>query len=178
MREAYYQTAGATLYCGPSRRRCLGHSPSRRVYSRTRWRVDVANKEWVDATIAAMRKLESLAAGWDGPGSLPVSPLLMDTVEKALRAVSDTLPPDLPPAFVAPLSHGEFQIEINSGERFIELVFDNVDTFIAFTDEREWNDVMTYSMHDVENLSGLIARFRSPGPSRRRCLGQLVDNTE
>ena len=30
MREAYFQTAGATLYHGPSRRRCLGHSPSDR----------------------------------------------------------------------------------------------------------------------------------------------------
>ena len=134
----------------------------------------MANTEWVDATVAAMRKLESLAAGWDGPGSLPVSPLLMDAVEKALRAVSDTLPPDLPPAFVAPLWDGGFQIELNSGERFIELEFDNMDTFIAFTDE----DLMTHSMHDAEKLGGMIARFRSPGPSRRRCLGQLFDSAE
>lgn len=65
---------------------------------------------WLDHTISRIRDLRWLDAGWDGPDSFAIDPMVMDTAHHLVLYIADNLP-RLPPPTVTPTPSSGIFIE-------------------------------------------------------------------
>ena len=118
---------------------------------------------WTVNTLAQLQKIAGLPNNWDGYGSIPPEPLLIDMAELLLARLENIIPTSTPVPFVCPISGGGFQFEWSSVSKHLELTFYD-DTTIIFLQEDTQNQTSTTKsgevrIEDVNKIRQLLDWF-------------------
>jgi hypothetical protein len=122
-------------------------------------------ESWVDVAIARAWKLSSLRRGWDGRDSLPPQPEIVLIAENLLDRLRNVTPARLPDPFVCPVAGGGLQIEMTSGAKHLEIMFDSPSS-ITFLKEDDTGggeaiDAGELSASDLPSIRQLFNWFAS-----------------